>query len=239
MAVQKLFSPHNPLDDIPGASSFTNYDSDFDDSYQYLRSYRKAFTNSKYANLVKFLLVPYWINESFARIDYDYMKIIDYSNALKFLTEEERISLLSLSLFPIDKDGNNLLNLDSRDNPLLEDWEKTKGENISIYELNYYNNLMDKYKEFVVKRLSVEEPVQDRSITDLSIIEPPYRFINTEEYIAIVLNKTFYSYITIKENKLNFFQDLLKEIYTKIPLFLLVTDFRYQNIFNQYLNLLA
>ncbi len=248
MALQRLFSSHNPLDNIPGATNYINYNSDHDKAYENLRNYSKGFTyNSKYANYLKLMVIPYWVNKNIEQIDYDYMKLKDYSNALTCLTEQDRLSILAMSLLPIDKDGNNLLNIDYTENPLLLDWEASKGENIGISSLYNYNNLIQSYKSLIIKRLygnglsvvSESDESDDTYETSRLNNNKPYRFINTTEYIAIVIYEEFYNYLSNKETKLIFFQDLLKEIYTKIPLVLLVTDHRYANIFNQYLNLLA
>lgn len=221
MANTKLFSDHNVLDDIQGATNYVNYDSDFDKSYQDLRNYNRGFHYNSNRTKLKILMIPYWVNESFAVVDYDYMKINRYEDVIKFLSEEDRLALLSLKDFPISKEINLLVS-----NWLMNTWKETAKDNVFPYYESYYNSLIDDYKEIVIDRLSKDNK------------DTPYRFINTADNIAIVINSCFFNYLKNKDNLLDFFRDLLKEIYTKIPLSMLVKDSEYSAIFRKYLNLI-
>ncbi len=218
----KLFSDHNVIDDIQGADNYVNYDSDFDKAYQDLRNYNKGFSYLKNGTKLKILMIPYWVNDSFAGIDYDYMKINQYEEISKYLTQEDLFSILVLQDLPISKDINLC---PSR--WIIDTWKDNRETTASGILKTYDNSLIEKYRDIVINRLS-------RNIEGIK----PYQFFNTADNIAIVLNSTFFNYISNKDNLLNFLRDLLKEIYTKIPLSMLTKDSSYSTIFTKYLDLI-
>lgn len=231
MPVTKLFNSdavgnnHNVLDNIQGATNYINYDSDFDASYQALRNYNKGFVYSKDDDYLKIMFIPYWVNDSLSSINYDYMKLNDYSDVIKVLNEQDRLSLLAFSISSII---NNIPNIN---NTILNRWIDTaKNEPIPYTDRNYYNNLIGSFDKVLRSRLS-------KDLTDYNLVNP-YQIINTSENIVIVLNNNFFTFLNNKETSLIFYRDLIKEILTKIPLFMLVENSKYSLIFKKYLNLL-
>jgi hypothetical protein len=184
----------DPLSSIPGALHYTNYNSDEDKNYESLRTPRED---------INITMIPYWVNESLSGIQYDYMRILKYKEARHYLTEEEMISLLCLENLYVSSTANLI-----ESNYLLNQWQSSKGE--EGFDADYYRRIADQYLPIVLNRL-------DQSGAS-SECPSGYKIINEASGIFIIVYSNFFKALAEKNNRLDFFRDLLKTIYMKAPL---------------------
>lgn len=189
----KLFSSAEPFANIQGASNYAHYDSDMDRSYEAMRTPRTT------DNIV---LVPYWVAESLGVVQYDYMKLLNYTEARKLLNEDQLLSMIALDNLIIN--SNKVI----KNGFLTYKWNETKGN--TLLDLNAYKILAEKFQSSVIARLSKD--------VDSAEHINGYDMVNTVDGIFVVLYPRFFRETSKPEGLLSFLRDLLKELYTRAPL---------------------
>ena len=220
-----LFHQDTPIDNVSGANNYYNYDSDYDNHYQSFR----ILKNDNPRDEFRFFVLPYWVKDQFKSSNYDYMKLNDYDSLLKITTENDRLFILALSALDSITNSSSPASINIK--TITDTWAASAPDGFKVPE--YYNlpylDMIDYSKEIAITRLS-------KDFKDT--MERPYQFFNTANNLVLILDCSFFNFITNKDNKLVFYRSLLKEIHTKLPLSRIVGNSRYALWFKTYLELL-